>query len=766
MMRKALGRTKAILLAVVCLMTLTVFSVACTLSTYAATHNASSETELAAAVAAALDGDVIEITQSFEVTNSISINKDLTIKLNGNTLTSKLSSGSMISVSSGKTLTVEGGDGGTITSAVEGARAIETDGILAVKETTFSGFYAQDRDGGGVVIYKNGSSGNIEKCSFVGNKAVYNGGAVLVRECKDVIIKDSSFKNNRGGEQVWGVLLYDGGGAVCIRPESTDNSCTISGCTFEGNTTHFSGGAVDAAYMSNVTIKDSVFKGNSCDIQGGAIAAACAEDIYVINNTVDGNYAKCGWSEYSDNYFRNRIRSGYGGGVAILYSSQETSGNAVLEGNKITNNKADLRGGGISSSKPSNTGSPIVIKGATYIEGNEAEIGGGIDYTAHRQLPLELDDALITGNEAVRGGGIWLCPDGSLTMISALGGTIVNNKTSGSMRGLVHNDTVYANGDDICHEGSDSEDYPREISYIGSVNISTRGSGGVHINWLTDETGARSAKPVSDAIGEDGYPDILNNGTDRSFGIHGEIAGVDDADKRRLLEESEKGAKIFIRNNKAIRGGGIAANSPIQMGVTEDRELEIDIVRYLEVRKKWQNETAITSEVKVNLLRYDSDEKGNALRSEDGGYVNLTVLDRNIVLKADSDEKQNWRAEFKDLPSEYTKDSGEKQFCNYTVEEIEDSRYFGVVTEYISETDGVHVEITNIPAEDEEDVKDENSQGDKGNTDGEEPGNEAAKGTKIKGVATGDEGIAVPLGILLAALLMFTAIKTRRRAGR
>ena len=112
-MRKALGRMKAILLTVVCLMTLTVFSVACTLSTYAegtpvrnATSGVAYET-LKAAIDAAEEGNTIELTGDIEVAESISIGRNLSLNLNGHTITSKVNSDSMIRVPSGKILAVD-----------------------------------------------------------------------------------------------------------------------------------------------------------------------------------------------------------------------------------------------------------------------------------------------------------------------------------------------------------------------------------------------------------------------------------------------------------------------------------------------------------------------------------------------------------------------------------------------------------------------------------------------------------------------------------
>ena len=114
---------KTIIRAAICLTALAVFSCIPGMSAiYAADsdglpqnsiHNVTKDTThdtLAEAFRSADSGDVLELTGDIEAETSAAVNKNLTLRLNGRTVTSKLSSGSLIVISAGS-LAVSGGGG-------------------------------------------------------------------------------------------------------------------------------------------------------------------------------------------------------------------------------------------------------------------------------------------------------------------------------------------------------------------------------------------------------------------------------------------------------------------------------------------------------------------------------------------------------------------------------------------------------------------------------------------------------------------------------
>ena len=132
----------------------------------------------------------------------------------------------------------------------------------------------------------------------------------------------------------------------------------------------------------------------------------------------------------------------------------------------------------------------------------------------------------------------------------------------------------------------------------------------------------------------------LYTNTDQSFGLHGELS-----EEHQKLAESE--ARLIIKNNTAeSRGGGIASNSPIQVGM-KDADMTVTVT------KKWNDEDHQHPEsVLIDLYRVDA--SGERVR-----------LDSNVSLNAEN----NWSKTFTDLPSLYIDEDGEQQPYDDEIEE-------------------------------------------------------------------------------------------------
>jgi predicted outer membrane repeat protein len=112
--------------------------------------------------------------------------------------------------------------------------------------------------GGGAIAAFYGEGLNAVDCSFMGNTAFRNGGAVyadgtaMLRRCRFV-----------GNESAVG-----SGGAVAFAWETGD----VEDSVFAGNAAQFGGGGVHADYGSFVTVRGSTFFGNSAGDSGGAFS--------------------------------------------------------------------------------------------------------------------------------------------------------------------------------------------------------------------------------------------------------------------------------------------------------------------------------------------------------------------------------------------------------------------------------------------------------------------------------------------------------------
>ena len=90
------------------------------------------------------------------------------------------------------------------------------------------------------------------------------------------------------------------------------------------------------------------------------------------------------------------------------------------------------------------------------------------------------------------------------------------------------------------------------------------------IRWYSDEAENRyqAGNPEAD-------PAIYTN-TNKSFGLHGELS-----EEHQKLASSE--AQLVISNNVSKRGGGIATNSPVVIGM-EYADVAVEVTKKMDRR--------------------------------------------------------------------------------------------------------------------------------------------------------------------------------------
>ena len=306
--------------------------------------------------------------------------------------------------------------------------------------------------------------------------------------------------------------------------------------------------------------------------------------------------------------------------TAFVMEGGVISGNTGHTGGGIYSysNGVELKSGNITGNKASNMG------GGIYSEGN-------YDYYS----TLHLSNALISGNTARQGGGLWFCATGKATVHVTEGAVIFDNtaKDDGIQK---------AAGDDFVFSAFEADDYP--------ATLSNRILGGGAVRWYHDGGVYLPSAGV--------YPTTSEN-TPRY--------GMEDADPDPvtvtnykkcialksvpLSEDVKKMAKdnavLMITGNTADKGGGIGSNGGIVIG----KEATTSVA----VSKTWSGDSASSrpDHVIVDLLN-------------DGHVIDTVSLTA----------ENGWQYTFEGLPKT---DKNGKEY-QYTISEREVPGYTSQIT--------------------------------------------------------------------------------------
>lgn len=330
------------------------------------------------AVEAATEGDEIDLCS--DVTACVIITKNLTIDLNGYTLTADKEA---IMTEYDVSLVLKSTDKmGTITGATYGA--VLARGALSIDNVLFEGNSINvapngfGNDGGAVSAFgRNDIEVNIKNCKFENNTSQDNGGAVFIGGKAYLNMSNTSFVNNYA--QVVG-------GAVSISQDGITHDSArgakIEDCSFSANSTKGSGAAINVS-SGTVTVENSKFESNQAQSNGGAINSFVAietKSCTFKNNVVkwEGLFPKgyggavyC-WLDYTDegSTFTGNYALREGGAIYIK------SGECTLNGTRITENSADENGGAIAN----NTAKKLTLSGA-IVYNNKAKAAGDDIYS-------------------------------------------------------------------------------------------------------------------------------------------------------------------------------------------------------------------------------------------------------------------------------------------------------------------------------------------------------------------------------------------------
>lgn len=304
----------------------------------------------------------------------------------------------------------------------------------------------------------------------------------------------------------------------------------------------------------------------------------------------------------------NCAHGGAGGGVAVMDElPREEHGTAfTMNGGTVSNNTASgyrCSGGGIYSCS-----NHVSLLGGR-IENNSAYDGGGVYSEGNTEIytTLHIENALITGNTADQGGGLWFCPTGDAKLYMQDGAVIYGN-------------TAASAGDDFA-----SPEVATGAGGNGGVTLPDYFPNGKVIQWFSD--GFLYAPAGNRGTSGQGTRYNTVEYAKRVTGVQNEKKGLA---LKSVVSDGVSipatGSLIITGNQASHGGGGIGANGGVVIG--EETSLSYSI----SVKKAWDNpgyEDTQPSGVTIHLKERDTGD---------------------IVSTAELTGENGWQHTFTDLP--------------------------------------------------------------------------------------------------------------------
>lgn len=324
----------------------------------------------------------------------------------------------------------------------------------------------------------------------------------------------------------------------------------------------------------------------------GAVFVKYSAEFVLNNGTITGNCAY----------------GGAGGGVAVMdeLPTEEHGTAFTMYDGTISNNKASgyrCDGGGIYSCS-----NHVSLLGGR-IENNSAYDGGGVYSEGNTEIytTLHIENALITGNTADQGGGLWFCPTGDAKLYMQDGAVIYGN-------------TAASAGDDFA-----SPEVATGAGGNGGVTLPDYFPNGKVIQWFSD--GFLYAPAGNRGTSGQGTRYNTVEYAKRVTGVQNEKKGLA---LKSVVSDGVSipatGSLIITGNQASHGGGGIGANGGVVIGEATSLSYSIS------VKKAWDNpgyEDTQPSGVTIHLKERDTGD---------------------IVSTAELTGENGWQHTFTDLP--------------------------------------------------------------------------------------------------------------------
>ena len=324
----------------------------------------------------------------------------------------------------------------------------------------------------------------------------------------------------------------------------------------------------------------------------GAVFVKYSAEFVLNNGTITGNCAY----------------GGAGGGVAVMdeLPTEEHGTVFTMNDGTISNNKASgyrCDGGGIYSCS-----NHVSLLGGR-IENNAAYDGGGVYSEGNTEIytTLHIQNALITGNTADQGGGLWFCPTGDAKLYMQNGAVIYGNMAASA-------------GDDFA-----SPEVATGAGGNGGVTLPDYFPNGKVIQWFSD--GFLYAPAGNRGTSGQGTRYNTVEYAKRVTGVQNEKKGLA---LKSVVSDGVSipavGSLIITGNQASHGGGGIGANGGVVIGEATSLSYSIS------VKKAWDNpgyEDTQPSGVTIHLKERDTGD---------------------IVSTAELTGENGWQHTFTDLP--------------------------------------------------------------------------------------------------------------------
>lgn len=478
-----------------------------------------------------------------------------------------------------------------------------------------------------------------------------NTGSILVNHGKttidgNVVIEKSTLEGNDVG-----VIEDNGSSAELILENGTIQNHKIRGAlsasirVTEGASFTMNGGTIQAN-IANTSSSDSsspavlLLGASTFTMNGGSIcnnSGQCGTAVYL---TASSNAAKARFTMNGGSLSNNESRSytpnstptgavfvkysaefvlndgtitgncahdGAGGGVAVMdeLPTEEHGTAFTMNGGTISNNTASgyrCSGGGIYSC------SNYVSLLGGRIENNSAYDGGGVYSEGNTEIytTLHIENALITGNTADQGGGLWFCPTGDAKLYMQDGAVIYGN-------------TAASAGDDFA-----SPEVATGAGGNGGVTLPDYFPNGKVIQWFSD--GFLYAPPGNRGTSGQGTRYNTVEYAKRVTGVQNEKKGLA---LKSVVSDGVSipatGSLIITGNQASHGGGGIGANGGVVIGEATSLSYSIS------VKKAWDNpgyEDTQPSSVTIHLKERDTGDIVSTaeLTGENGWQYTFTYL--------------------------------------------------------------------------------------------------------------------------------------------
>lgn len=486
-------------------------------------------------------------------------------------------------------------------SEVSGARGLAG---MYVGAITARGPKAQVTLNNGARVTNNHRAPGTQNQRGAGNIAVSDGATFVMNDGSKVTKGKGSGRNYAHYGEVGGIGAYNGGRVYINGGEITNNDGWTGGVlgmswpwTLQQARDH------KDDQRNFIQVNNGVILGNQSGFSGGGLFSFGNTVAEMNDGLIFGNTSPNGggvgtfddWVQGTQGSKMEIPSTGKQSGVSHQEWNELVPGSFTMNGGTISGNSATLTGGGV------NAVSNEVHLNAGRLEKNESELGGGV-YVATGSYTLQLENVLVNANaSSYIGGGVWVCPTGSMEMHVENGAAILEN-------------SARSYGDDLAHDNYGS---------IGALEVWAANEmlGGSDVTYYRD--GSLGAAGWDRYNKEAPVEELFKGEPLQNRGL--KTVAPEDA-----LERAQHAATLVITNNKGERGGGIASNGHVIFGHNDET------VTDLEVTKHWVNPD-------------DSEYTG-----ERPDHITLQLMRGQVKVgdpvKVTPDEQGNWKHRFENLP--------------------------------------------------------------------------------------------------------------------